>query len=54
LLVLNDFKDFATRPEWLSGFREQPGVLSQLGDELPHVVGDGPPQASSPRRAFVA
>jgi hypothetical protein len=33
--VLNDLKDFAARPEQLSGFGEQPRILHQISSQLP-------------------
>jgi hypothetical protein len=38
LFVLDDFEDFAARPEQLSSFGEQPSVLGEVGDKLFHVV----------------
>ena len=38
LFVLHHLQYLATRPEQLSRFSEQPGILRQVGDEFLHVL----------------
>jgi hypothetical protein len=38
LIVFNNLKYLATRAEQLPSLGKQPGVLGEVGDELPHVV----------------
>jgi len=38
LIVFNNLKHRASRAEQLPSLGKQPGVLGEVGDELPHVV----------------